>query len=64
MDLALRLGTDKFYSYLKNFGIGSKTGVDIFGESSGILMKQSLVKNVDLARIGFGQAVALRQFNL
>lgn len=59
MDLALRMGTNNFYSYLKKFGIGSKTGIDIASESSGILMKQSSVKNVDLARIGFGQAVAV-----
>lgn len=59
MDLALRMGTNSFYSYLKKFGIGSKTGIDIASESSGILMKQSNVKNVDLARIGFGQAVAV-----
>lgn len=59
MDLALRMGTNSFYSYLKKFGIGSKTGIDITSESSGILMKQSSVKNVDLARIGFGQAVAV-----
>lgn len=59
MDLALRMGTSTFYSYLKNFGIGSKTGIDISSESAGILMKESSVKNVDLARIGFGQAVAV-----
>ncbi len=59
MDLALRMGTKTFYSYLKNFGIGSKTGIDIASESSGILMKENNVKNVDLARIGFGQAVAV-----
>ena len=59
MDFALRMGTNNFYSYLKKFGIGSKTGIDIASESSGILMKQSSVKNVDLARIGFGQAVAV-----
>ncbi len=64
MDLALRLGTDKFYSYLKNLGIGSKTGIDIASESSGLLMKQSAVKNVDLARIGFGQAVAVTPIQL
>ena len=64
MDLALRLGKDKFYSYLKNFNIGSTTGVDILGESGGILMDKQNVKNVDLARIGFGQAVAVTQLQL
>lgn len=59
MDLALRLGTDKLYEGLKSFGFGAKTGVDFFGESSGLLMNSTKVKSVDLARIGFGQAIAV-----
>lgn len=64
MDLALRLGVDKFYSYLQKFGLGQKTGVTISGEASGILMDKRLVKNVDLARMGFGHAVALTPIQL
>ena len=64
MDLASRLGVNKFYEYLKKFGIGAKTGVQIAGESSGIMMKQNSVKNVDLARIGFGQAIAVTPIQL
>lgn len=59
MDSALAMGTDKFYTYLKNFGLRSKTGVDMVGETSGLFISQDLVKTVDLARIGFGQAVAV-----
>ncbi len=59
MDLGLRLGVDTLYSYLEKFGIGSKTGVDFAGESSGIMMDVDSVKNVDLARISFGQAIAV-----
>ena len=59
MDSALAMGTDKFYTYLKNFGLRAKTGVDMTGETSGIFISQDLVKTVDLARIGFGQAVAV-----
>ena len=59
MDLALRLGTDKLYTGLKSFGFGAKTGVDFFGESSGLMMNSKKVKSVDLARIGFGQAIAV-----
>ena len=64
MDLALRLGVDKFYSYLKKFGIGTKTGIDIIGEASGIVMDKSSVKNVDLARMGFGHAIAMTPLQL
>ncbi len=64
MDLALRLGKDKFYEYLEKFGINSTTNIDFMGESSGILMPKSQVKNVDLARIGFGHAVAVTMVGL
>ena len=57
--LALRLGSERFYQYLHAFGLGSRTGIDLYGEASGILIGQNRVKNVDLARIGFGQSVAV-----
>lgn len=64
MDLALRIGADRFYSYLQKFGLGKPTGVTISGEAGGILMAKKLVKNVDLARMGFGHAVALTPLQL
>ena len=64
MDLALRLGKEKLYKYLQAFGIGSTTGVDISGESAGLLLSNDIVKSVDLARIGFGQSVAVNQLQL
>lgn len=57
--LALRLGSDRLYRYLHAFGLGKRTGVDLQGEASGILIGESRVKDVDLARIGFGQSVAV-----
>ena len=57
--LAQRIGLENFYEYAYKFGYGAKSGIEISGESSGILMKQSLVKTVDLARMGFGQAIAV-----
>ena len=64
MDLALRLGKEKMYKYLKSFGLGKSTGVDITGESAGLLINESSVQTVDLARIGFGQSVAVTQLQL
>ena len=64
MTLAQRMGVETFYSYLKKFGLGNGTGVQIASESSGILMNSKNVKNVDLARIGFGQAVAVTPLQL
>ena len=57
--LALRLGSERFYQYLHAFGLGRRTGIDLYGEASGILIAQNRVKDVDLARIGFGQSVAV-----
>ncbi len=59
MDSALAMGTEKFYDYLQDFGLKSKTGIDMTGETSGLFIAENLVKTVDLARIGFGQAVAV-----
>lgn len=59
VEMGLRLGTQRFYEYLRAFGIGQKTGVDIPGEAGGIMIREGSVKRVDLARIGFGQSVAV-----
>lgn len=64
MDCALRMGTSTFYDYLAKFGLSKKTGIDMSGETSGIFIDRNLVKNVDLARIGFGQAVAVTPIGL
>lgn len=64
MDLGLRLGKERLYKYLRAFGIGSKSDVDISGESGGILLDENVVKDVDLARIAFGQTVAVSGLQL
>ena len=64
VELALRMGTDNFYRYLTAFGLGKRTGIDLPGESAGILIGSRYVKTVDLARIGFGQSVAVTPVQL
>lgn len=64
VELALRLGAERMYQYLHAFGLGRKTNVDLQGEGSGILIPAGSVKNVDLARIGFGQSVAVTPIQL
>ena len=64
VELGLRLGTDRFYKYLNAYGFGQKTGVDIPGEGSGIVIGKSAVKRVDIARIGFGQSIAVTPVQL
>lgn len=64
MDIALNLGKDRLYSGLKSFGICEKTGIDCIGEGSGLMISEETVKNVDMARMGFGQAVAVTAMEL
>ncbi len=64
VEMGLRLGTERFYQYLDAFGIGQKTGVDIPGEAEGIVIPRSAVKRVDIARVGFGQSVAVTPLQL
>lgn len=53
------LGTDKLMSYINNYGFGNKTGVDLNGESSGILFKPENMGPVELATTSFGQGISV-----
>lgn len=59
MDIIAKIGVEKFYKYLERFGFSSKLGVDFPGEVSAVLMPKSMVTAPDLARMGFGQTIAL-----
>lgn len=63
-DIALSLGKTTMYDYLEKFGYGSTTGIDFAGEQAGILVPESAVTNGDLARIGFGQTIAVTALQL
>ena len=63
-DMALSLGKETFYEYLSAFGFGKKTGIDYGGEAYGLLLPQSAVRDCDLARIGFGQTIAVSGIQL
>ncbi len=58
-DIALSLGSETFYNYLNAFGLGNVTGLDFKGEALGMLVPQTAVRDCDLARIGFGQTIAV-----
>ena len=62
--LALRMGLDRMYEYFDKFGLGQQSGIDFYGESAGIIMNKDNVQNVDLARMGFGQAIAVTPIQL
>lgn len=64
MDMALDMGVDTFYEYIYNFGFGQNTGIDYSADGAGIVRHKKYVKNVDLARIGFGQSIAVTPLQL
>ena len=57
--LGQMLGKERLFSYINKFGFGSKTGIDLTGESTGILFNLDKVGNVELATTAFGQGVSV-----
>lgn len=55
MTLGERLGAETLTKYIKMFGLGSKTGIDLPGESAGLVKNPSDISVTDLATISFGQ---------
>jgi len=59
VSLGQKLGKEKLFSYINNFGFGKKTGIDLNGESSGILFSLDRVGPVELATTAFGQGISV-----
>ena len=55
MRVGLRLGTTRFYSYLRSFGYLERTGVDLPGEGVSVFADESAFTELDLAIYAFGQ---------
>jgi len=64
VDIALSLGKKTFYNYLNKFNFGKSTGIDFGGEAIGMLIPETAVTDNDLARIGFGQTIAVTPIQL
>ncbi|TYR98486.1 stage V sporulation protein D [Rossellomorea vietnamensis] len=59
VELGERLGKDTLFKYIKDFGFGQKTGIDLQGEGKGLLFNLDRVGPVEQATTAFGQGVAV-----
>lgn len=57
--LGMRLGKEKLYDYLRKFGFGDNSGLNLVGESRGILRNYTSWALIDVATHSFGQGVAV-----
>jgi len=57
--IALRLGSPKFYDYIRAFGFGSPTGIDLPGESRGLLRRLEHWGSYSIASVSMGQEVGV-----
>jgi cell division protein FtsI (penicillin-binding protein 3) len=62
--IALRLGAPKFYDYIRAFGFGQLTGVDLPGESRGILRRLENWSAISIGSISMGQEVGVTPIQL
>ncbi len=64
MELGRRIGVDKFYEYLEKYSMLEKTGIDLQGEGSSIVVKKENCGPVELATQAFGQSSAYTPIQL
>ena len=54
-----RLGRDRYHRYLRAFGFGNRTGIELPGETPGIMRPVESWSRIDLATLSFGQGVSV-----
>jgi len=62
--VGLRLGRDKLYDYIRSFGFGTRTGVEVSGEEAGLLKPPVQWSGLSLPTISFGQEVGVTVLQL
>jgi cell division protein FtsI/penicillin-binding protein 2 len=62
--LALRVGPDRFYQYIRDFGFGSRTGMELPGETRGLLRPTSKWNGSSIGSIAIGQEVGVTPLQL
>ena len=64
VSLGMRLGVERYYDYIKQFGLLKKTGVDLPGEAGTIMHKPENIGPVELATVSFGQSFQITPIQL
>ena len=64
IEIGMRVGVEKFYSYMNKLGLMNKTGVDLPGEAGTIIHKIENVGQVELATMSFGQSFQITPLQL
>lgn len=64
IEVGLRLGVDRYFSYFQQFGLNQKTGIDLPGEAATIMHQKEKVGQVELATISFGQSFQITPIQL
>ena len=64
IELGLRLGVDRYYEYFQQFGLLTKTGIDLPGEAGTIMHKKENIGLVELATVSFGQSFQITPIQL
>ncbi len=59
-----RLGKERYFQYLRDFGFGQRTGIELPGEEPGLLRNVSTWARIDLATHSFGQGVSVTPVQL
>ena len=60
VNMGRNLGKEKMYKYIKAFGFGENSGIDLLGEQSGIIpVNTDVIKEVNLATISYGHGIAV-----
>jgi cell division protein FtsI (penicillin-binding protein 3) len=62
--IALRLGEDRFYKYIRAFGFGQQTGIELPGETRGMTKPVSRWSKVSIAAISMGQEIGISAIQL
>lgn len=64
IEVGLELGRERFYKYIRAFGFGQRTGIDLIGEQAGIVIPEEKATNLNIATMSIGQSIAVTPIQL